>query len=342
MKKFGLFLALTLGLLCNITAQQLDKETHQKPLQTVGMDIRKFIDPKRQNWNGIGQKTVTTFLWYPSNGNSTKLIFGGNTDSIPVVSKGPLANSPEKYPLILLSHGAGGKATDLAMWAYYLASRGFIVACVQHRGDSTEQAEMNFLSLSDLQMWQRPQDISAVLTALLADSLYSSRIDTTKIAAGGFSLGGYTAIAVAGARLDLSYLQANTNIDNQPPSVRNSVKQYTELLAKNSLLQASLAHSGDSYKDDRIKGVFALAPAIGQAFTKEGLADIAVPVHIAVGEKDLVAPKELNAALYASGIKNAVLTILPGEAGHITRPDKTAIENWQKVYELSYEFFEAL
>ncbi|MGN6213084.1 alpha/beta hydrolase family protein [Parafilimonas sp.] len=341
-KKLLLLLLITLCLPAIVNAQTEKKEVAGKPLQTVGLDSRKFIDPKRQNWSGTGPKTVRVLLWYPAYDRTGNPHLVGNADKVPVIKSGAFVTGPEKYPLILLSHGSGGMAMDLAAWAFYLAARGYIVAAIEHRGDSTENAETGFLSLSDQQMWQRPQDVSAVLTSLLADSLFGPRIDTAKIAVAGFSLGGYTAIAVAGARLNLESLQASSDTKNLSPQVRNSVERYIELLGKNSILQASLAHSGDSYKDRRIKGVFALAPAIGQGFTKEGLSDIDVPVYIVAGETDVVAPKELNAELYASGIKDATLTILPGEAGHITRPGPVAEQNWQKVYDLSYHFFEGL
>jgi predicted dienelactone hydrolase len=79
-----------------------------------------------------------------------------------------------------------------------------------------------------------------------------------------------------------------------------------------------LKHAGDSYRDDRIKKVFAIAPALGSGFTKTGLNKIRVPVFIVIGQADKVTPLMTNAQRYTNLIKGARLTVLPGEIGHYT------------------------
>jgi predicted dienelactone hydrolase len=312
----------------------------EMPLQKVGMTSRQFVDSNRINWNGSGHKITRGILWYPADdADSKKERTLGPDPEFVVIERGILKKG--KYPLVLLSHGAGGSPMSLAAWGHYLATRGYIVAAIDHR-DTTGQSSLGSLSLSDQQMWRRPGDVSALLDHLLSDPEFGPAIDTSRIAAAGFSLGGYTVIAVGGARLSLGNLQAQSRIEDLPEPIRTSVQRYTALLGKDSLLQASVKHSGDSYKDGRVKGIFALSPAIGQGFTKAGLSDIDVPVEIVVGETDFIAPKETNAQLYANGIKNARLTILPGEAGHITQPGPQSEENWRKVYALSWRFFERL
>jgi predicted dienelactone hydrolase len=60
-----------------------------------------------------------------------------------------------------------------------------------------------------------------------------------------------------------------------------------------------------------------MAPAIGPAFTAEGLAGIHVPVEIIAGDADVIAPMATNSAYYAKEIKGAKLTVLPG-VSHMT------------------------
>ena len=79
-----------------------------------------------------------------------------------------------------------------------------------------------------------------------------------------------------------------------------------------------MQYARDSYRDPRIRAVFAIAPAVGQAFTPESLQKITIPVAIVVGRADHIAPVANNAQFFATNIRNAKLTILPGHVGHYT------------------------
>jgi predicted dienelactone hydrolase len=175
-------------------------------------------------------------------------------------------------------------------------------------------------------MWERPKDLSVVLDKLLADPVFGPRIDRKRIGAAGFSLGGYTVIALAGARLDLERLQAHS--PPPPPDVAEAlpkaIAESKALQTTNLVMRESYRRSADSYKDRRIRAVFALAPALGGGFTEAGLAPVTVPVRIVVGRDDLVTPLALDAQPYADLIKGARLTVLPGEAGHFVRDSDPA------------------
>ena len=83
-------------------------------------------------------------------------------------------------------------------------------------------------------------------------------------------------------------------------------------------MQKALQHAGDSYRDPRIRAVFAIAPAVARAFTPASLQTIAIPVEIVAGAADPLAPPADNAQFFAANIKAAKLTILPGGVGHYT------------------------
>ena len=70
-------------------------------------------------------------------------------------------------------------------------------------------------------------------------------------------------------------------------------------------VKQSLQHSGDSYRDPRIRAVFAIAPAVARAFTPASLQKIAIPVEIVAGAADLIAPPADNAQFFAANIKDA-------------------------------------
>jgi predicted dienelactone hydrolase len=78
----------------------------------------------------------------------------------------------------------------------------------------------------------------------------------------------------------------------------------------------SLRRAGDSFKDGRVRAIFAIAPALGGAFTAHDLAEVLAPVKILVGADDAVAPPATNARRFAEGIAGATLTVLPGGIGH--------------------------
>src|SRR5262249_4731260 len=79
--------------------------------------------------------------------------------------------------------------------------------------------------------------------------------------------------------------------------------------------RGSLSHSSDSYRDPRIRAVFAIAPALGPAFRSDELAKISIPVQIVAGASDSNVPIESSARYFAAYIPHAIVTIFPG-AGH--------------------------
>jgi predicted dienelactone hydrolase len=189
-------------------------------------------------------------------------------------------------------------------------------------------------------MWERPKDISVVLDKMINDPLFSKKIDTGRIAVAGFSLGGATAIWVAGAIFDIDRLAKSD--PNIPERYREDVNRFTLFVQTNPIGINSAKHREDSFKDNRIKAVFALSPAIGQGFDKQGLRNITIPVQIVVGDADIVNPMDLNAKHYTQNIPTALpLIVLPGERGHYIKPS-TGNERpgeLQEVSELAASFF---
>ena len=55
--------------------------------------------------------------------------------------------------------------------------------------------------------WDRVRDLSAVIDGMLSDPTFMPRIDRQRIGAAGFSLGGYTMIAIARGITSLAHYQ---------------------------------------------------------------------------------------------------------------------------------------
>jgi predicted dienelactone hydrolase len=72
------------------------------------------------------------------------------------------------------------------------------------------------------------------------------------------------------------------------------------------------------FRDDRVRAAFAIAPALGEAFTPAGLAGVSIPVLIVVGAADQAAPAAVNAAHFARHITGAELRLPDGPVAHYT------------------------
>jgi predicted dienelactone hydrolase len=294
---------------------------------SVGMITRDYADDKRQNWQATGPRPLRTAVWYPTTAAESETIFGGPPDrevfaAVTVAPGAEIANTKQKYPLVLLSHGTGGSAVQMMWLGRYLAARGYITAAVNHHGNTA--AETKPFAQGFMLYWERARDLSAVLDKLLADPLFGPRIDREHIGAAGFSLGGYTVIAIAGGQFSSRQFasfcrsrQRDFTCEPQPefPDAR---KLFAELKETDPVVKESLHHAGDSYRDPRIKRVFAIAPALGGGFTKAGLSRIKIPVFIIVGQADKVTPVFTNAQRYAQFIRTEKMIVLTGAVGHYT------------------------
>jgi len=316
-----------------------------KPLR-IGFSNRDYADSSRSNWLGNGPRPLRSVIWYPAGKGGKAEIFNDSSQvpsPVTFFRDAGISGKKKKYPLILISHGSQGNALQMNWLGICLASRGYICVAINHNGTDEEERKTDFMSLSDFCIWERPKDISAVLDQMLKDPLFSAKIDTGRIACAGFSLGGSTAIWVAGAIPDLGAL-ANKEAE-PPPFIKASVDRLIELSKTDTIIINSGTHAEESFADTRIKAVFALAPAIGQGFTIESLNSIKVPVQIVVGDADIIAPMEPNAEHLSKNINTAKpLIILPGERGHYLKPsvgNERAFE-LREVSRLAYHFFEEM
>jgi len=292
----------------------------------VGTVTRSFVPKEPYSWRGAQTHALITQIWYPADRTSVEQPQWIGPTNAPLFSAGKaapdarIAAGPARFPLLMLSHGTGGSAAIMAWLGTALAAQGFIVAAVNHPGNNgLEQYTPQGFSL----WWERAKDISVVIDQVLVDSTFGSRIDAARIGAAGFSLGGYTVIALAGgmtdrsAFLDFCKSPKADNICKAPPEFPGNLFDISGELGKtDSEYKDSVNHAGDSYRDPRVRAVFAMAPALGPAFPPAGLAKISIPVEIVAGASDSNVPIESSARYFAAHIAHAKLTIFPGGVGH--------------------------
>lgn len=307
----------------------------------IGETQRAFDPGVERNWRGARTERLVTTLWYPVDagaddkrardiGPEGHPVFRGH----PAAVDAPVSAAAPKYPLILLSHGTGGSAASLDWLAASLAAEGYIVAGVNHPGNNAlEPLTPEGFTL----WWERATDVSEVLNAMLTDPAFGPRIDATRIGAAGFSLGGYTVLELAGARTDRAAFEQfcrspAADAVCRPAEISRLGKDATnpaEMLTSPAD-RASIARAAASYRDKRIKAVFAIAPALGEAFDSKSLAGIEVPVSLVAGTADVTVPPDTNIQRIARLMRIASVAMVQG-ASHNTFLDTCVPETLDKL-----------
>jgi dienelactone hydrolase len=109
-------------------------------------------------------------------------------------------------PLILFSHGFDGCKTQSSHLMRALSNRGILVAAPDHKDKlCAEKLDLSKIvadlpRLSDSVLSDRRDDLLALRKGLLEHPTLASSIDPSRTALVGHSLGGYTVLALAGAR----------------------------------------------------------------------------------------------------------------------------------------------
>ena len=297
----------------------------------VGRTGRRYVDPSRHHYSAPGPRPLLTTLWYPAQRDVTERpwtigVFRAGFNAVDAAL--PTPATPR--PLVIMSHGTGGAAAQLSWVAEALASRGFIVAAVNHHGNTA--AEPRTSPEGFALWWERALDVTAALDRLLADRELAPHIDPERIGALGFSLGGYTVLGLAGARLDLEQWRQHCLARPEHPSCAlppeaGFDRSALAAAAQSPAYKASLARAGEPFADERVRAVFAIAPVHGPALTTESLRAIRTPVAIVVGaDDDQALPADVKAL--SETVPAASLSILPAVAHYSFLAPCTRFGRW--------------
>ena len=280
----------------------------------VGVQTLKLVNPgqldivnaPKEGVTPRYDRPLTVEVWYPTAGASGV----GATTYADVLGSGP--NDPKRpntpfttpgrairnaaanlqggpFPLVIVSHGYPGSRSLMTYLTENLASKGYIVAAIDHT-DSTHGDKVSFGST----LLNRPLDDIFVLNQMarlgMAGSGHtlSGMVNADQTGLVGYSMGGYGALNAAGAGFG---------------------PQMLPLVPGGAL---AARQTGAYATDPRIKAVVAFAPwgsdaavrSIGVNFggkygfwDEAGLAALKVPTMFIVGDKDDVAG-------YTGGVKS--------------------------------------
>lgn len=145
-----------------------------------------------------GARPLEGYVWFPTlQGGAEEPAHGNKVwENLMVERNAPLVAGA--HPLVVLSHGMFGNANNQAWLAQELVAKGYIVAAVNHPGTSTFDKDPDQRRM----LWERPHDISRVIDFVLGGADIGAEIDPDHIFMAGHSLGGFTAVALAGGRFD--------------------------------------------------------------------------------------------------------------------------------------------
>jgi predicted dienelactone hydrolase len=217
---------------------------------------------------------ITVAVWYPSANKPSPVAFGPFTAL--AAQDGKI--DARGLPLVVLSHGRGGSFVVHHDTAERLADAGFVVAALNHPGDTALDKSLFY----DLSIYmQRPVDVKRVIDYLTGASPLATTIDPNRIGIYGFSRGGYTALVAIGANPDFAL---------GLPLCQGRTDKFCDQIRAQEYPKEPLTH------DRRIKAAVVADP-LSVFFTAEGLAGITIPVQLWGSEKggDGVEPQTVEA-----------------------------------------------
>jgi predicted dienelactone hydrolase len=282
---------------------------------------------------GASQKLLTVRAWYPTRQTTDDSTitytanskFGDNvlaakqiTSVGRAIANAKPVKAKQAYPLVVFTHGFAISPIVFSSIVEHYASRGYIVLAPEHNETFDETLVQFVPALID-----RPIDIRKTID--LAEQLnksgstFAGLIDLQKVSVVGHSYGGYTALAVAGARYDFAAYKtrcAALKAEDPLQFFCAPVIPREAEMAKMAGLSSIPTGLWPSVKDTRVKSIVTMA---GDAymFDKRGLAEITIPVMSLGGTVDEGTPYEWGAKLTFDHVasKNNSLVIFPG-AGH--------------------------
>lgn len=288
---------------------------------TIGVRTMQFTDPGRPdvlNTTAGGDttrydRTLTVEIWYPAalaDGQAPGGEYRTSTRNRAIMATlvgsavrdaGPLAtDSP--FPLVIISHGYPGNRYLLSHLGEHLASRGYVVASIDH----LESTYLDQQPISST-LYHRAPDQRFVLAQLarLGDdpaSFLYRLVDAGRTAIVGYSMGGYGLLNNLGA----PYNPAAVGLPIAPPN--GLLAEHTEL---NPAYRAGL--------DARIRAGVAIAPwgMNNGVWRPEDLLGITLPTLYVSGSVDVTAGYENGTRALFEAARNSDRYLLTFEnAGH--------------------------
>ncbi len=318
--------------------------TYSVGVRTIDVVHRNQIDilhfDKERGKAPVYDRSLTLEVWYPAvipPGQREETTYempipGGQTVAemrVFAIHDQALRDAPplsgRQFPLVIVSHGYPGSRYFMSYLTANLASKGYVVAAIDHTDSVFDQIrgfESTLLNRSNDQLFT----IEALRElAHRADSFLHGLADTTAVGIIGYSMGGYGALASAGA----GYSPNSALVKFVPGG-------YLKNWEAGDRTFQSRDRSG-------IKAVVAIAPWGEQppynAWDSRGLAAIRVPTLFIAGDHDDVADYERGIRQAFERAVNSERCLLVYENGRHNTGGNPAPPNVRLPYSI-LEFFD--
>lgn len=256
----------------------------------------------------VRDQKVKFHIWYPAQPGGKRVTVGGNGvfHGTPAGRRAPHRDG--RFPLVVISHGAGGNAGQFGWIASELARAGFVVMLPNHPGTTSRNASAK----AAVRVWERPRDVTAVLDEVTGNPDAYPFVDPGNVIALGFSAGGYTAMALSGARVDPDRLQRFCDDTDHGMSDCAFLARFGI-----DLHAMDLSPAAQDLRDPRISRSVIVDPGIISTITDASLSAIDIPMLIVnLGTADTV-PHGVHAKAAADRIPTAQHRFVP-DATHFS------------------------
>lgn len=220
-----------------------------------------------QDRNGTG--SVQALVFYPTATPPAPINIGPYTlhvaaDAAPLVT--------ESMPLVIVSHGSGSSPLAHRTLAAFLAENGCLVCLPEHAGNhrADNALEGTFENLA-----ARPGHVRAVIEHLESSDEFAGLFSRGKLVLVGHSLGGHTALSLAGGRPDTTM---QVDFCRRPDNAGNPA--YRAIAER---MIAGPVPVGDSLTP---AAVVLMVPGAIDFAHDEGLTELSAPVLLYTAEYD--------------------------------------------------------
>jgi len=196
--------------------RDVQDESMQGSLEFMKLDFPEIADSRRSDVQ-VPESPVRALSRFRRGRDRVDGASSVRGRRIPIQVHIPKSGGP--FPIIVVSHGAGGNLETHYAQAQHLASHGYAVLCVEHIGSNTDRLRSGLRPLENVnhmirdasEVLGRPKDISFAIDQAIEwnekHNALRGRLDTQHIGVLGHSFGAYTTMVVCGLRPALDWLE---------------------------------------------------------------------------------------------------------------------------------------
>lgn len=243
-----------------------------------------------------GDTPMSGAIWYPADAPEAEVPLALFRQPVAVDA----AVAGRRHPLVVISHGTGGSLVDHHDTARALAQAGFVVAAINHTGDTRGDRSRA------LRITERPAQLIHLIDYMTLAWPGHDTIDAKRVGAFGFSSGGFTVLAAIGGEPDMKLVA---------PHCAEHPKFYMCAMPQGAGVGAMPTTIAPVSHDRRIRAAVVAAPALGFAFEPSGLKGVSIPVQLWRAEQDMVLPHPYYAEVVHRLLPKAEYQVVAG-AGH--------------------------